>query len=117
RGSAGLSDDVHQISFANKGTEPRYANLTDRGGYNYRILIPNGSTGGVVQVYNAAFAPDGTDASANYCDNNNSNAANRTCLVRGNQWFHEDDGGPFDPNNSAYYTAMRYTLLDRKSTR
>ncbi|HEV3096587.1 MAG TPA: hypothetical protein VG104_05525 [Candidatus Dormibacteraeota bacterium] len=108
-GSAGASNDVHQISYVN-GTEPRYANLTDRGGYNYRINIPNGSSG-TIQVYNAAFSPDGTGGSANYCDNNNAVPAQRSCSVGGNQWFHEDDGGPFDPNNSAYYTAMRYTLF------
>jgi len=35
----------------------------------------------------------------------------RTCSVGGNQWFHEDDGGPFDPNDPTRYTAMRYTLF------
>ncbi|HEV3460840.1 MAG TPA: hypothetical protein VG413_02240 [Candidatus Dormibacteraeota bacterium] len=109
-GSAGLSDDTHQISYAN-GSEPRYANLRDLGGYNYRITIPNGGSGGKVQVYNAAFSPDGTGGSANFCDNNNSVPAARTCSVGGNQWFHEDDGGPFDPNDATRYVAMRYTLF------
>ncbi|MDQ6712901.1 MAG: hypothetical protein M3Z28_06880, partial [Candidatus Dormibacteraeota bacterium] len=109
-GGYGASDDKHQISFSN-GSEPRYATLRDLGGYNYRITIPNGGTGGKIQVYNAAFAPDGTGGSANFCDNNNSNPAARTCSVGGNQWFHEDDGGPFDPNDQTRYTAMRYTLF------
>jgi hypothetical protein len=109
-GSAGASDDKHQISYIN-GSEPRYATLRDLGGYNYRITIPTSGSGGKVQVYNAAFSPDGTGGSANFCDNNNSNPALRTCSVGGNQWFHEDDGGPFDPNTAARYTAMRYTLF------
>jgi hypothetical protein len=109
-GSAGASDDKHQISYSN-GSEPRYASLRDLGGYNYRINIPNGSTGGRVEVYNAAFSPDGTGGSANFCDNNNKNPAARTCSVGGNQWFHEDDGGPFDPNDPTRYAAMRYTLF------
>jgi hypothetical protein len=109
-GGYGVSDDKHQISFSN-GSEPRYATLRDLGGYNYRITIPTGGSGGKVQVYNAAFAPDGTNGSANFCDNNNSNPAARTCSVGGNQWFHEDDGGPFDPNDATRYTAMRYTLF------
>ena len=109
-GSAGTSDDKHQISYAN-GSEPRYSTLRDLGGYNYRINIPTGGSGGTVQVYNAAFAPDGTGGSANFCDNNSQNVAARTCSVGGNQWFHEDDNGPFDPNDPTRYTAMRYTLF------
>ena len=109
-GGYGPSTDKHQISYSN-GSEPRYATLRDLGGYNYRITIPTGGAGGKVQVYNAAFAPDGTGGSANFCDNNNSNPAARTCSIGGNQWFHEDDGGPFDPNDATRYTAMRYTLF------
>jgi hypothetical protein len=109
-GSSGASDDKHQISYVN-GSEPRYATLRDLGGYNYRINIPNGSTGGRVEVYNAAFSPDGTGDTANFCDNNNLDPTKRTCSVGGNQWFHEDDGGPFDPNDATRYTAMRYTLF------
>ncbi len=33
--SAGATDDMHQISYAN-GTEPRDTTLADRGGYNSR---------------------------------------------------------------------------------
>jgi hypothetical protein len=103
------SSDVHQLSFAN-GTEPRDASLADRGGYDYRIDVPSGGPGGVVQVYNAAFSPDGTGGTANFCDNNNQNPAARTCSVGGNNWFHEDDGGPFNFGTPSNYSAMRYTL-------
>ena len=109
-GGAGASDDKHQISYSNN-SEPRYATLRDLGGYNYRINIPTGGSGGTVQVYNAAFSPDGTGGTANFCDNNNQNVGSRSCSIGGNQWFHEDDGGPFDPNDATRYTAMRYTLF------
>lgn len=108
--SAGATDDVHQISFAN-GSEPQDPTLADRGGYNYRITVPAGGSGGVVQIYNAAFAPDGTGGSANFCDNNNQNPALRTCSVGGNNWFHEDDGGPFSFTTAANYSTMRYSLF------
>jgi hypothetical protein len=108
--SAGATDDVHQISYAN-GTEPRDTTLADRGGYNYRITVPAGGPGGVIQVYNAGFSPDGYRSSANYCNNDNQNPAARTCSSGGNNWFHEDDGGPIDLSNPAYYSTMRYTLF------
>ncbi|TMD03775.1 MAG: hypothetical protein E6J01_15330 [Chloroflexi bacterium] len=109
-GGYGPSDDVHQISYAN-GTEPRDTSVSDRGGYDYQIAVPSGGLGGVVQVYNAAFAPDGTGGTANMCDNNAQNPGSRTCSIGGNNWFHEDDGSPFNfgtpPNN---YATMRYSL-------
>jgi hypothetical protein len=117
--SAGATDDVHQISFAN-GTEPQDATLTDRGGYNYRISIPAGGPGGAIQVYNAGFAPDGTRGSANRCDNNAQDPNALTCSVdgnnwlgpvSGNNWFHEDDGGPFSFGSAANYSTMRYSLF------
>ena len=105
-GALGASSDVHQISYAN-GAESRDATLSDRGGYNYRIVIPTGGSGGAVQVYNAAFSPDGS----NYCDNDNVNPAARSCNAnRGNYHMHEDDGGPFSYGTNANYAAMRYTL-------
>jgi len=103
------STDVHQLSYTN-GTEPRDLTVADRGGYDYRVTVPSSGPGGVVQIYNAAFSPDGTGASANFCDNNNQVPAARTCAIGGNNWFHEDDGGPFDFNTAANYSAMRYTL-------
>jgi hypothetical protein len=103
-GGLGTSSDVHSISFQN-GTEPRDITVSDRGGYNFRINIP--SSGGLIQIYNAAFSPD----SANYCENDNINAAARTCnAIRGNYHLHEDDGGPFGYGTPANYSAMRYTL-------
>jgi hypothetical protein len=102
------SADVHQLSYTN-GTEPKDTSVADRGGYDYRLIIPSGGSG-VVQVYNAAFSPDGTGGSANTCDNNNQNPAARTCSVGGNNWFHEDDQGPFNFGTDTNYSAMRYTL-------
>jgi hypothetical protein len=104
-GALGTSSDVHQISYAN-GSEARDITVSDRGGYNYRIVIPAGGSG-AVQVYNAAFSPDGS----NYCDNDNVNPAARSCNAnRGNYHMHEDDGGPFSYGTTANYAAMRYTL-------
>ena len=103
------SSDVHQLSYTN-GTEPKDTSVADRGGYDYRLIVPSGGSGGVVQVYNAAFSPDGTGGSANTCDNNNQNPAARTCSVGGNNWFHEDDQGPFNFGTDTNYSAMRYTL-------
>src|ERR1700736_5326509 len=103
-GALGASSDVHSISYAN-GTEPRDITVSDRGGYNYRVTIP--SSGGLVQIYNAAFSPDGQ----NYCENDNSVVANRTCNPnRGNYHLHEDDGGPFSYGTPANYAALRYSL-------
>lgn len=102
------STDVHQLSYTN-GTEPKDTSVADRGGYDYRLIIPSGGSG-IVQVYNAAFSPDGTGGSANTCDNNQQNPALRTCSVGGNNWFHEDDQGPFNFGTDTNYSAIRYTL-------
>jgi hypothetical protein len=102
---SGASDDVHQISFA-KGTEPHDPSLADRGGYNYRITIPAGGPGGVIEVYNAAYAPEW--GAVNYCDNNNQNPALRSCSTGGNYWLHEDDD--IAPAVAANYPTMRYSL-------
>ena len=105
--SAGASDDMHQISaaYGSEGTDPT---LADRGGYNYRITIPAGDEGGIIQIYNAAYAPDGFGTAANFCDNDNQNPALRQCSLLGNNWYHEDDdmGGA----TAANYTTMRYSL-------
>jgi hypothetical protein len=105
--SGGASDDVHQISYVN-GTELMDPSVADRGGYNYRITIPAGQSGGVVQLYNAAYAPDGFGAAANFCDNNNQNPALRTCSTGGIAWYHEDDD--IDWTAPSNYPAMRYSL-------
>jgi hypothetical protein len=103
------SSDVHQMSYANQ-TEPWDGTLADRGGYDFRIVIPAGGPGGVIQVYNAAFAPDGWGAAANPCDNNNQVPANRTCSPGGNNFFHEDDG-PFSYGTPSSFATMRYSLF------
>ena len=108
-GGLGPSSDVHAISYQ-AGSEPRDTNLSDRGGYNFRIVIPSGSDG-LVQIYNAAFSPDGGNGTANYCENDNANPAARACnATRGNYYLHEDDGGPFSYGNVQNYATMRYTL-------
>jgi hypothetical protein len=105
--SAGASDDVHQISYAN-GTEAVDPSVSDRGGYNYRITIPAGTPGGVIQLYNATYGPDGFGPAANFCDNNNQNPALRTCSTGGITWYHEDDD--IDMTAPSNYPAMRYSL-------
>jgi hypothetical protein len=105
---SGATNDVHQISYAN-GTEPRDATVADRGGYNYQITIPSGGPGGVVHVYNAAYAPDAFGAGGpNYCDNDNTNPGLRRCSIGGNNWFHEDDD--MWGTTSTNYLTMRYSL-------
>ena len=128
---AGTSD-VHQLSFAN-GTEPKDTTVADRGGYDYRINIPAGGPGGVVQVYNADFSPDGSGTTANFCDNTNVDPAQRYALgncssgsrsdglggisgTGGNNWLHEDDSGPFNFGSAANYSTMRYTLYRVNNT-
>jgi hypothetical protein len=105
--SAGATDDVHQISYI-AGNDLQDPTVSDRGGYNYRITIPAGGSGGVIQVYNAVYGPDGYGAAANFCDNNNQNPALRSCSAGGFSWYHEDDdmGG----TSAANYSAMRYSL-------
>jgi hypothetical protein len=105
--TAGATDDVHQISYVN-GSEAMDPTVSDRGGYNYRITIPTGGPGGVIQLYNAVYAPDGYGTAANFCDNNNQNPLLRTCSTAGVSWYHEDDdmGGTIAAN----YPAMRYSL-------
>jgi hypothetical protein len=104
-GALGASSDVHAISYV-AGTEPQDPTLSSRGGYNYRITIANGGAG-IIQIYNAAFAPD----AQNYCENDNANPARRTCnAIGGNYHLHEDDGGPFNYGTIQNYATMRYTL-------
>ena len=77
-GSGGASDDVHRISGpppAGTGADTADPTLPARGGYNFLINI--GPSGGQIQVYNAAFAPDldnSSDGTAsklkrNHCEN------------------------------------------------
>src|SRR3979411_2647319 len=101
------STDVHQISTA-QGSEPADASLPNRGGYNYLITIP--ASGGYIQVYNAAFSPDGGP--------NGSSAPHTTgetleplvgssgCSL----YRHEEDSIP-DFTNKQLFSANRYTLF------
>jgi hypothetical protein len=109
-GSAGPSNDVHQISFA-KGTDISDPTIADRGGYNYRIAIPTGGSGDALQVYNAAFAPDGWGPTVNRCDNNNQNPLLRACSAAANYWLQEEQYPPvFTFSNPSNYATMRYSL-------
>src|SRR5439155_17202957 len=62
------STDVHQIS-NQVGTDTVDTTLPDRGGYNYQITLPAGQW--YIQVYNAAFSPDGNGVGKlhNNCEN------------------------------------------------
>jgi hypothetical protein len=97
------SSDVHQIS-ASAGSEPADGSLPSRGGYNYLITIP--PSGGRIQVYNAAFSPDGNGGKPH---NNCENFAGWTpCSSGGSYYLHEEDGINFADKTT--FTAMRYTL-------
>lgn len=102
--------DVHAISKDN-GTEvftPNDPSLPSRGGYNYRITI--GAGGGIVQVYNAAFAPENGLGGPNYCDNVASPDPVANCAPAGSSyWFHEEDGLNFATLGN--YATMQYTLF------
>ena len=102
------STDVHQIS-ASSGNEPSDPSLPDRGGYNYLITIP--PSGGYIQVYNAAFAPDGgpngSSGPHNNCDNFK---APMPCSTGGSYYLHEEDSVT-DFTNKQLFSANRYTLF------
>ncbi len=102
------STDVHQIS-ASSGNEPSDPSLPDRGGYNYLITIP--PSGGYIQVYNAAFAPDGgpngSSGPHNNCDNFK---APMPCSAGGSYYLHEEDSVT-DFTNKQLFSANRYTLF------
>jgi Flp pilus assembly protein TadG len=99
----GTSTDVHKISNQN-GVENPDTNLSNRGGYNYRIDMPSG---GIIQVYNAAFSPDSSPH--NYCDNYQSGSALQTCNSNGpSYYYHEEDGTNF--SDATTYSGQRYTV-------
>ena len=101
------STDVHQISAA-QGSEPSDASLPDRGGYNYLITIPSG--GGYIQIYNAAFAPDGGPNGSSGPHNNCDNVKPMVCSSGGSYYLHEEDGIT-DFTNTQLFSASRYTLF------
>lgn len=102
------STDVHQISAA-QGSEPADASLPSRGGYNYLITIP--ATGGYIQVYNAAFAPDGGPNGSSGPHNNCDNFQGWTpCSTGGSYYLHEEDSVN-DFTNKELFSATRLTLF------
>jgi hypothetical protein len=113
------STDVHQIS-AQNGTDTVDSNLPARGGYNYLITLP--ASGYSVQVYNAAFAPDGNGGKAHdYCENSKSVifpgfflGAIGPCSSGGNYYYHEEDSVNFSDKTT--FDAMQYTLFRVNST-
>jgi Flp pilus assembly protein TadG len=92
--------------------------LPCRGGYNYRIVIPETMPQAEIDVYNMAFAPDFNRG--NTCENSKNLP---TCNGSGYH-YHEDDFGGFhcgpgagsncdtgSPNTRTHYNAAAYTLL------
>ena len=102
------STDVHQIS-TTAGNEPADASLPSRGGYNYLITIP--SPGGYIQIYDAAFSPDGGPNGSSGPHNNCENHQGWTpCSSGGSYYLHEEDSiGDF--TNKQLFSANRYTLF------
>ena len=128
------TQDIHAISRA-QGNESTDGNFTggptpipggDRGGQNFQINVPEGSTtGAAIEVYNAGFGPDKGNGTQNYCENweNFSSAANKPtkCNSDPNQNLKEDDGmqAPCSGNCSGQqgqYNAVMYTLFQVNDT-
>lgn len=102
------STDVHSIS-GNQGTDVIDPTLAGPGGYNYTLTVPAGFTA-QLQVYNAAFAPDGnTAAGVNFCENFQTGQPGHACSPGGNYYMHEDDTPPY--GTTSLYSAMRYTIF------
>lgn len=97
------STDVHLLS-SQVGTDTVDPSLPSRGGYNYRITLPAG--GGYIQVYNAAFAPDGGNGKAH---NNCENSKPPKCSGGGNYYLHEEDS--VNLSDATTFNAMEYTLF------
>jgi hypothetical protein len=111
--SACPSDDVHRLS-QTTGTDLADTTLPARGGYNYRITVPAGSSA-IVQVYNAAFSPDDNSGSGgpgpNFCENAAPGSPTYACSPGGNYYMHETDCCSFNFSNAATYSMMEYTLF------
>jgi len=127
------SDDVHGISDV-RGTDGADASLPARGGYNFMVTIPNGSSGRI-QIYNAAFSPDGCANNcnglpfynssgnpnpANYCENWKAgmsvltSPSGQRCVNSSsskNYFMHEDDCCNFNYSDNTTYSAMKYTVF------
>jgi hypothetical protein len=109
--SACPSTDVHSLS-QTAGTDLADPGLPARGGYNYRLYVPSGTA--LVQVYNAAFAPDNNSiAGPNYCENAKTGTAGHTCSSGGNYYLHESDlfPGSATYSTASNFSAMEYTLF------
>lgn len=107
------SSDVHQLS-AFQGTDTADPSLPAEGGYNYMITVPQGASA-QIQVYNAAFAPDGNANGVNYCENWQFGMAGRACSSGGSYYMHEDDCCSFSYGTATGYSAMKYTILNAPS--
>lgn len=93
--------------------------LPCRGGYNYRIVVPETMPAAEIDVYNMAFAPD-FGSKPNTCENT-KNLGN--CNANGYYYHEEDFGGNHcgpgagsncdtgSPNIRTHYNAAVYTLL------
>jgi hypothetical protein len=115
-GAACPTTDVHQISAA-AGTDNADTSLPFHGGYNFMVTVPSGSTA-TIQVYNAAFAPDGNVNGPNYCENWSSSfpgAGQYACSAGGSYHMHEDDCCSFSYGTNTTYSAMKYTIFSAPS--
>lgn len=104
------STDVHQLSAA-AGTDTADPSLPYNGGYNYMITVPTGATA-TIQVYNAAFAPDGNVSGPNYCENWQNSTQ---CSSGGSYYMHEADCCNFSYGTANTYAAMKYTIFSAPS--
>lgn len=106
-----VSTDMHALNAATGAIPPdtvvQDASLPNRGGYVFKVNLPQG---GFIQVYNAAFAP--AFGTQDYCENDlDVNTGLRTtCNTSGdtNMYLHEEDS--FGANTATHYAAMRYTV-------
>ena len=130
------SNDVHGISDV-RGSDGADLSLPARGGYNFQIIIPPGSSGRI-QVWNAAFAPDACANNCtglpwyspagsptnnpnpkNYCENwapalnvLTSPAPTVHCSTASSAYnMHEDDCCNFNYADPTTYSTMKYTVF------
>ncbi|HKW71753.1 MAG TPA: TadG family pilus assembly protein [Candidatus Dormibacteraeota bacterium] len=106
------SSDYHQLS-ALAGTDTVDGSLPVEGGYNFMLTVPQG-TAAQIQIYNAAFAPDGNVSGSNYCENL-APPAGPKCSPGGSYYMHEDDCCAFAYGTNTTYSAMKYTIYSAPS--
>ncbi|MEA2647379.1 MAG: hypothetical protein QOE92_2462 [Chloroflexota bacterium] len=114
------STDVHAIS-RSQGSESQDSLITalpasDRGGQNFRIVVPSGAGGGELQVYNAGFGPNMV-GNENSCENwlNFASTAGK-CNGDPTQNLKENDGAHVQctgdcSGQKSTYSAVMYTLF------